>query len=66
MSTLQTSTLASKYDELAQLKIEHVQLQLDILNEQRNYQKKESDLRQRSLELDIQIKQIQLEKLMKQ
>lgn len=56
ISTLASSELSKKYNKLADLKIEIAILELEKV-------RSESDLRKKSLELDIQIKQSYLQKI---
>ncbi|KAJ8973684.1 hypothetical protein NQ317_011804 [Molorchus minor] len=56
MSALASAELSKKYNKLADLKIEFAQLELEKL-------KRESELRQKALELDIEIKKAYLKKI---
>ncbi|XP_018569765.1 uncharacterized protein LOC108909821 [Anoplophora glabripennis] len=67
ISTLASSELSKKYNKLAELKIELVQVELDRLKAEQEIKKErdlvEFELRRKFLELDLKIKHIFLEKM---
>lgn len=65
-TALQSSGLAKTYSEIANLKLEMVGIQLEMLKEERVSKKIESDLQQEELRLNVEIKKLQLQKLQKE